>query len=55
MTKDDAYRKQVEAVQPLKGIGDAADVAKVAVMLASHDASWMTGTAVAVDGGFLSQ
>jgi NAD(P)-dependent dehydrogenase (short-subunit alcohol dehydrogenase family) len=49
------YRRQIEAVQPLKGVGAATDVARIAVMLASDDVGWVTGIAMAVDGGFLCQ
>jgi NAD(P)-dependent dehydrogenase (short-subunit alcohol dehydrogenase family) len=49
------YRRQIEAVQPLKGVGSATDIARIAVMLASDDVGWVTGIAMAVDGGFLCQ
>jgi NAD(P)-dependent dehydrogenase (short-subunit alcohol dehydrogenase family) len=49
------YRQQIEAVQPLKGVGTATDVARIAVMLASEDVGWVTGIAMPVDGGFLCQ
>jgi NAD(P)-dependent dehydrogenase (short-subunit alcohol dehydrogenase family) len=49
------YRQQIEAVQPLKGVGTATDVARIAVMLASDDVGWVTGIAMPVDGGFLCQ
>jgi NAD(P)-dependent dehydrogenase (short-subunit alcohol dehydrogenase family) len=49
------YARHIEAVQPLKGVGAAADVARIAVMLASDDVGWVTGIAMAVDGGFLCQ
>ncbi|KAI9039303.1 SDR family NAD(P)-dependent oxidoreductase [Aspergillus affinis] len=48
----------VEALQrkhPLKGPGLPDDIAKVAVVLASEDASWMTGACVPVDGGYTAQ
>jgi NAD(P)-dependent dehydrogenase (short-subunit alcohol dehydrogenase family) len=48
-------RQQIETVQPLKGVGSAADVARIAVMLASDDVGWVTGVAMPVDGGFLCQ
>ncbi|KAL2074509.1 hypothetical protein VTL71DRAFT_8287 [Oculimacula yallundae] len=44
------YQRQMEALQPLKGIGSAVDIARIAVVLASEDAGWVTGTAIAVDG-----
>ena len=37
---------------PFKGPGKPMDIAKMAVVLASDDASWMTGAIVAVDGGY---
>ncbi|MDA4113571.1 MAG: SDR family oxidoreductase [Thaumarchaeota archaeon] len=37
----------------LKKIGTPADVAKAALFLVSDDASWVTGTAMTVDGGYL--
>jgi NAD(P)-dependent dehydrogenase (short-subunit alcohol dehydrogenase family) len=45
----------ISRVQPLKGIGAADDVAKMAVVLGSDDCTWMTGVALPVDGGFLCQ
>lgn len=38
---------------PLKRLGHRADVAGVAVFLASSDADYMTGTSIVVDGGLL--
>jgi NAD(P)-dependent dehydrogenase (short-subunit alcohol dehydrogenase family) len=46
---------QVNAAQPLKGVGDPHDVARIAVVLGSDDVSWVTGISVPVDGGFLCQ
>lgn len=48
-------RKMLEAAHPFRGLGEPEDIARVAVMLASDDARWMTGTAVTVDGGFVAQ
>jgi len=36
----------------LKNLGIPADVARVAVYLASEDADWMTGSIQMVDGGY---
>jgi 3(or 17)beta-hydroxysteroid dehydrogenase len=39
---------------PVGHIGDVSDVANVALFLASEKATYITGTSVAVDGGFLA-
>jgi NAD(P)-dependent dehydrogenase (short-subunit alcohol dehydrogenase family) len=38
---------------PLKRLGEPADIANVAVFLASDAASWITGTTTVIDGGAL--
>jgi len=50
----DAARRQAGKLHALTRIGKPEEVARVAVFLASDDASFMTGSAVAVDGGFSS-
>jgi NAD(P)-dependent dehydrogenase (short-subunit alcohol dehydrogenase family) len=50
----DAARAQAGKLHALRRIGKPDEVARVAVFLASEEASFMTGTAVAVDGGFSS-
>ncbi len=50
----DAARVQAGRLHALRRIGKPEEVARVAVFLASDDASFMTGSAVAVDGGFSS-
>ncbi|MGA7414154.1 MAG: glucose 1-dehydrogenase [Bryobacteraceae bacterium] len=50
----DAARVQAGKLHALGRIGKPEEVARVAVFLASDDASFMTGAAVAVDGGFSS-
>lgn len=49
------YQAHIKTVQPLKGVGTASDVARMAVVLGSDDCSWVTGVALPVDGGFLCQ
>jgi len=44
--------RQTRQSIPLRRIGDAAEVAVVAVFLASEDSSYMTGSEVFVDGGY---
>lgn len=40
---------------PLKGPGLPDDIAKIAVVLASDDASWVTGVCLPVDGGYTAR
>lgn len=40
---------------PLKGPGLPDDIAKMAVVLASDDASWVTGICLPVDGGYTAR
>lgn len=40
---------------PLKGPGIPDDIAKMAVVLASEDASWVTGVCLPVDGGYTAR
>lgn len=47
----DGWMREVERSIPMGRIGRPEEVARVAVFLASEDASYMTGAAVAVDGG----
>ncbi|UEG55281.1 SDR family oxidoreductase [Mucilaginibacter daejeonensis] len=47
---DRPYREELEQRIPLKRSGTVEDVAKVAVFLASDDASYLTGTTQFVDG-----
>lgn len=45
------FEKQLIAQTPLGRIGQPADIAKMAVFLASDDASWITGEKISVSGG----
>ncbi len=47
-------RKVREALHPLGRFGQPADVAGLAVFLASDEAKWITGAAMPVDGGYLA-
>src|SRR5437588_563961 len=44
-------REQIAALIPLKRLGQPADIAKVALFLASDDSSFVTGIDLPVDGG----
>ena len=53
MLKDDALRRRILSRTPLGRVGDPAEVAAVAVFLASEEASYITGQTVYCDGGRL--
>jgi NAD(P)-dependent dehydrogenase (short-subunit alcohol dehydrogenase family) len=44
-------REARRATLPLGRFGQPADIAELAVFLASEESSWMTGTAIPIDGG----
>lgn len=50
-TTIETLRENIAARVPLGRIADAEEIANVVVFLASNAASYMTGTAIAVDGG----
>ncbi len=47
----DAELDAVRGLFPLGRVGEPEDVAAAVAFLASRDASWITGTTLAVDGG----
>jgi NAD(P)-dependent dehydrogenase (short-subunit alcohol dehydrogenase family) len=49
-----AVRRERVAVHPIGRLGQPEDVAGMAVYLASDESSWVTGTALTVDGGYLA-
>jgi NAD(P)-dependent dehydrogenase (short-subunit alcohol dehydrogenase family) len=48
----DALQQYIERSYPLGVIGEPSDFGGIAVLLASEEASWVTGSIFAVDGGF---
>jgi NAD(P)-dependent dehydrogenase (short-subunit alcohol dehydrogenase family) len=50
---DDAARKRILSRTPLGRIGDPAEIAAIAVFLASEQASYITGQTIYADGGRL--
>ena len=51
----DKYRKVLCEVHPIGRLGDPKEVANAVLFLASDDASFITGTAFAIDGGYTCQ
>jgi len=45
------FQKQLEAQTPLGGIAQPADIAPIAVFLASQDSGWLTGETLLASGG----
>ena len=52
--EDEEFRK-ISAAEPLGRVGTPQEIARMALFLASDDASFVTGAAFAVDGGLLAQ
>lgn len=51
LLSNDRKREMMNERHPLKRIGEAADIANIAVFLLSDHSTWMTGQIVGVDGG----
>jgi NAD(P)-dependent dehydrogenase (short-subunit alcohol dehydrogenase family) len=54
-TTVDAYRKETSEYHPIGRLGQPREVANTVLFLASTDASFITGAAVSVDGGYTCQ
>lgn len=55
ITSDEEMRAQVEALHPVGRLGEPDEIAEAVVWLCSGDASFVTGTALNVDGGYLAR
>jgi glucose 1-dehydrogenase len=53
MLEDEQKRKEEEQKIPMHGIGRPEEIAKVALFLASPDASYITGSTIYADGGLM--
>jgi len=51
--KDEPRFQQLMSIQPIQHLGQPAEIAEVAVMLASDESSYLTGQTIIVDGGRL--
>jgi len=49
------YFKEIVQLHPMERIGKPGEVAKAVLFLASNDSSFVTGTALSVDGGYVAQ
>ena len=52
LTSDPAARARIESLHPMGRMGRPEEVARAALYLASDDAKYVTGAALAVDGGY---
>jgi NAD(P)-dependent dehydrogenase (short-subunit alcohol dehydrogenase family) len=55
ITKDSDLQKYIIGLHPMKRLGTSEEIASGFIFLASEDSSLITGTAVEMDGGYLSQ
>ncbi len=51
LLNNDRKREKMADRHPLKRVGEASDIANIAVFLLSENSTWMTGQIVGVDGG----
>ena len=52
---DPAVMQQITALHPIKRLGKPEEVADLVVWLCSDQASFVTGSAILVDGGYVAQ
>jgi len=55
ITENTDLQKYIIALHPMKRLGNADEIASAFVFFASDDSTFMTGTALEMDGGYLAQ
>jgi NAD(P)-dependent dehydrogenase (short-subunit alcohol dehydrogenase family) len=55
ITDDSDSQNFIESLHPMKRLGTAEEIARAFMFLASEDSSFITGTCLEVDGGYLAQ
>ncbi len=54
-SEDQAIHQQISALHPVGRMGKAEEIANMLVMISSPEASFVTGAAIPVDGGYVAQ
>lgn len=55
LTGDPTISKKLLSLHPMERLGTAAEIANAALFLASDEASFVTGSALVIDGGYTAQ
>jgi NAD(P)-dependent dehydrogenase (short-subunit alcohol dehydrogenase family) len=55
ITENSDLQKYITGLHPMKRLGKSEEVAAAFIFLASEDSSFMTGTTLEIDGGYLAQ
>lgn len=55
ISENTELKKYIVGLHPVKRLGKSEEIASVFIFLVSEDSSFMTGTALEVDGGYLAQ
>jgi NAD(P)-dependent dehydrogenase (short-subunit alcohol dehydrogenase family) len=55
LTDDADLHQRIISLHPIGRLGEAVEIARAALFLASDDASFITGANLAVDGGYTAQ
>jgi NAD(P)-dependent dehydrogenase (short-subunit alcohol dehydrogenase family) len=53
--EDTELKKQIMSLHPMKRLGTSEEIAAAFIFLASEESSFVSGTAIEVDGGYLAQ